>query len=93
MQSKELSNNHWQSVLDSVLDKPNYQAYAQLCFNFNNPLLRQLSTVSNTQLLELSISLLYTQALLSSHQPLNSKEMSLLNNGLLKLITLSLKGE
>jgi molecular chaperone HtpG len=37
-------------------------------------------------LLRLSIQMLYVQAILLSHRPLNAKEMTLLNEGLLRFI-------
>jgi molecular chaperone HtpG len=37
-------------------------------------------------LLRLSIQMLYVQSILLSHRPLNSKEMALLNEGLLGFI-------
>jgi ABC-type Co2+ transport system permease subunit len=41
-------------------------------------------------LLRRSVEMLYVQALLLGHQPLNAKEMNLLNEGLLALIELGL---
>ncbi|HMF18396.1 MAG TPA: hypothetical protein VKE98_14395, partial [Gemmataceae bacterium] len=58
----------------------------QLFFNFNNPLVRRLTGLKNKKLVNRSVQLLYVQALLLGHHPLNSKEMRLLNEGLLDMI-------
>ena len=45
-----------------------------------------LSGLKNKKLVNRSVQLLYVQALLLGHHPLNSKEMRLLNDGLLDMI-------
>jgi molecular chaperone HtpG len=57
-----------------------------LCFNLRNPVVRQLARVRDTAQLRLSVEMLYVQALLLGHRPLNAREMALLNRGLLGLI-------
>ena len=62
------------------------EAHSQLCFNFHNRLVQRLSRVRDRNLLGRSVQMLYIQALLLGHHPLSSKEMALLNDGLLSLI-------
>ena len=86
-QSKEVSTPLWSGVLDNIAKKDKGQAsYADLCFNFDNPLVRRLSTVRDRSVLMRSIQMLYLQSLLLGHHPLSGKEMTLLNDGLLALI-------
>ncbi len=86
-QSKEVSSPLWSGVLDNVAKKNKGQAsYADICFNFDNPLVRRLSTVRDRAVLMRSIQMLYLQSLLLGHHPLSGKEMTLLNDGLLALI-------
>ena len=86
-QSKEIANPLWSGVLDSLgkRDRP-VGAHSQLCFNYANKLVRRLAGLKNRAILQRSVQMLYVQALLLGHQPLNSKEMGLLNEGLLALI-------
>jgi molecular chaperone HtpG len=92
-QSKEIANPLWASVLNSVARRERHSApHAQLCFNYHNPLIRRLATVSDQPLLARSVQMLYIQALLLGHHPLSSKEMALLNDGLLALIEQGLRG-
>ena len=49
-------------------------------------IVRKLAALTNRTLLQRSIQMLYVQALLLGHHPLNAKEMGLLNEGLLGLI-------
>ena len=86
-QSKEVSNPLWAGVLGNISKKDKGTAsYADLCFNFDNPLVRRLSTVRDRAVLMRSIQMLYLQSLLLGHHPLSGKEMTLLNDGLLALV-------
>jgi molecular chaperone HtpG len=82
----------WSGVLDSVTRKPAAGTYAQLCFNYRNPLVRRLVRVKDRAVLQRSIQMLYVQALLLGHHPLSAREMALLNEGLLHLIEAGLAG-
>jgi molecular chaperone HtpG len=85
-QSREITDELWSSVLDNLAGKGGTDAYAQLCLNFNNPLVRKMARLRDRPLLQRSIQMLYVQALLLGHHPLSSREMALLNEGLLGLI-------
>jgi molecular chaperone HtpG len=91
-QSKEVADPLWSSVLDSVAKKPSAGTYAQLCFNYQNPLVRRLVRVKDRGVLQRSVQMLYVQALLLGHHPLSAREMALLNDGLLHLIEAGLEG-
>ena len=86
-QSKEIANPLWSGVLDNLGRKDRPQAtFAHICFNFDNPLVRRLTTVKDRAILHRSVQMLYLQSLLLGHHPLSAKEMTLLNDGLLSLI-------
>jgi molecular chaperone HtpG len=84
--SKEVTNSFWSSVLDNLDDGAGNQSNGHLCFNYRNPLFYKVSRMHDDRLLRLSIQVLYVQSLLLGHRPLTSKEMKLLNEGLLGLL-------
>lgn len=86
-QSREVADPLWGGVLDQLgRGDRRATAHSQLCLNFDNPLVRRLAGLPNRALVRRSVEMLYVQALLFAHQPLNAKEMTLLNEGLLALI-------
>ena len=92
-QSKEVADALWSSVLGNLTGGREREVYAQLCFNYNNPLVRRLAALTNRALLQRSVQMLYVQALLLGHHPLNAREMALLNDGLLGLIEWGVQAE
>jgi molecular chaperone HtpG len=93
-QSKEIADPLWGGVLDQLGKREKRQmAHSQLCLNFGNHLIQRLVGLRNKSLLRRSVEMLYVQALLLGHQPLSSKEMALLNDGLLALIELGVANE
>jgi molecular chaperone HtpG len=93
-QSREIADPLWGGVLDQLGKREKRAAaHSQLCFNFDNPLVYRLVGLKNKGLLRRSVEMLYVQALLLGHQPLNAKEMALLNEGLLALIEFGVANE
>ncbi|MET0406553.1 MAG: HSP90 family protein [Cystobacter sp.] len=84
--AREETDSLYASVLENALGKRPEAERPQLCFNLRNPVVRQLSRVRDTERIRLSVEMLYVQALLLGHRPLNAREMALLNRGLLGLI-------
>ncbi|HLL14726.1 MAG TPA: hypothetical protein VK388_06660, partial [Pyrinomonadaceae bacterium] len=85
-QAREMSDALWSGVLGNLRGAPSAEAFASLCFNYDNPLVYKLSRMRDETFLRFSIQMLYVQSLLLSHRPLNVKEMTLLNGGLLGLL-------
>lgn len=85
-QSKDVADELWSSMLDSFTSGYSSTAYSQLVFNFRNALTQKLVRVTDQDTLRRAIEMLYVQSLLMGHHPLSSKEMNLLNNGLMGLI-------
>jgi molecular chaperone HtpG len=84
--TKDVADSFWSSVLDEVETGMDDDSFARLCFNYRNPVIYKITKMREETLLKLSIQMLYVQAVLLSHRPLNSKEMALLNEGLLGFI-------
>jgi len=93
-QNRELDQTALTGAADSLLGTNAGDAasavgkrpYAQLVFNFNNPLVRKLARVRDRAALTQCLQMLYVQSLLLGHHPLSAKEMALLNGGLTSLI-------
>jgi len=84
--TKEVTDSFWSSVLEDVGAGLDGEPLAQLCFNYRNPVVYKTTRMRDQTLLRRSIEMLYVQAILLSHRPLNAKEMVLLNDGLLGFI-------
>ncbi|OJT23890.1 HSP90 family protein [Archangium sp. Cb G35] len=84
--AREETDELYASVLEGALTDSHEEERPQLCFNLRNPVVRRLTRVRDTAQLKLSVEMLYVQALLLGHRPLNAREMGLLNRGLLGLI-------
>ncbi len=84
--AREVTDSFWSGLLDEVKAGLDEDELAQLCFNYRNPVVYKITHMQDQSLLRLSIQMLYVQAILLSHRPLNAKEMVLLNDGLLRFI-------
>ncbi len=80
----------WGGVLDQIATTVD-ESHARLFFNYSNPLVRRLTQTTDRETLALSISMLYVQALLLGHHPLRAEELSLLNVGMMDLISRGLR--
>jgi len=84
--TRQVTDTFWSGVLDEMEAGLEGETFASLCFNYRNPVVHKLARLRDKKLLRLSIQMLYVQAILLSHRPLNSKEMSVLNEGLLSFV-------
>lgn len=91
--AREESDDLYGSVVDSVMAGASGGDRALLVLNYLNPVVRRLAHVKDRELMKLSVEMLYVQALLLGHRPLNAKEMALLNQGLLGLIAARLEDD
>ena len=92
-QNRDLSDSHLTGIVDDLLGVDRHPTYANLLFNYNNPLVRRLVRVRDRPLLSRCVQMLYVQSLLLGHHPLTSKELKLLNEGLSGLIELAVGDE
>lgn len=84
--AQEQSVGIYSDVLSSFLTGVETQPVAALYFNVNNPLVRRLCSLKNTEILKDTINILYTQALLAGGHHLQGGELRAMNNSLLELI-------
>lgn len=84
--TKEVTSSFWSSVLDKLDEGTSNQSDGHLCFNYRNSLFYKVSRMQDERLQRLCLQVLYVQSLLLGHRPLTSKEMKLLNEGLLGLV-------
>lgn len=62
---------------------------ARLCLNWNSPLVRRLAALGDDLVFDRSIQLLYVQALLAGHRPLEARDRRMLDSAMTDLIGLS----
>ncbi|MGE0713266.1 MAG: HSP90 family protein [Planctomycetota bacterium] len=83
--TREEAQGAWGGVLDDLAAGEALPA-AQLCFNYDNPLVRRLVARHEPALVRRVVELLYVQSLLLGQHPLRQRELALLSDGLLGLI-------
>lgn len=77
----------WQDILGSFdIEDANQYAGANLCLNYAHPLIQRLLMIEQPHLQALYIRLLYFQALLLGHHPLQTYELQGLNQDMLHLL-------
>jgi len=88
--TKDIGDEVWGDILDSVTEDLKYKKGAQLCFNYSHPLIRKLIKSADFEVNELYVKILFVQSLLMGHHPLNNKEMTILSVGLMTLLDRSI---
>lgn len=92
-QSKEHSHPILASIIEQVTTKRVQKEVAQLCFNYENPIIQKVINIEDEELCRLIVEMLYVQSLLLGHYPLKQHEMMLLNHGLIRLMERGLNME
>ncbi|WP_059051015.1 HSP90 family protein [Paenibacillus senegalimassiliensis] len=84
--AKEASTELLSSVLGNL--GANYQAtaYATIYLNLDNPVVSRIFTSGHLGMLPTAVEMLYCNALLMGHYPMNRKEIALLNQGIIRFI-------
>jgi molecular chaperone HtpG len=85
-QSKETADPLFQGLLGSLESGRGPAPHTELVFNFLNPLILRLTTLKTRSVLVRAVEVLYVQGLLLAHQPLTSRELGLLTDGLAGLL-------
>ncbi len=75
----------WSGLLEQLAGEGEIRA--QLCFNYNNPLVQQLTRTPDPELRAMAARILYLQALLLGQHPLDAEETSLLSTMLVDLVS------
>jgi molecular chaperone HtpG len=81
-QSKETADALFQGVLGSLESMRGAPSQTELVFNYRNALIQKLAKVKSRQVLLRAAQVLYVQGLLLAQQPLSSKELGVLTQGL-----------
>ena len=89
--SMEQTTEMFRGMLDAFAGEYQEEAVAKLYLNTDNPLIRRMMTVTDTEKLHCCIEILYVQALLTGGYPMRNHEMQILNGGLLRLLNWSLE--
>ncbi|MHB1560100.1 MAG: HSP90 family protein, partial [Isosphaeraceae bacterium] len=85
-QSKETADPLFQGVLESLQSRQVVRPTTTLVLNFRNPMIRRLGSVALPSILARAVQVLYVQGLLLAQQPLTTRELALLSQGLAGLI-------
>jgi molecular chaperone HtpG len=88
--SKQAASDMWAGMLDNMHGNK-ADARSQLCFNWDNPVVRKILRVRDREVLRRTVELLYVQALLQGHYPLSPRERAVLSEGLTGLIDLAVQ--
>lgn len=84
--AKEVSTDVLSSVLGSLGATFKETAYATIYFNLNNPVVAKVFNLTNKEMLQAAIQMLYCNALMMGHYPMSRQEMGLLNQGIVQFI-------
>ncbi len=83
---QEGMNQTFSNILDSVLGGVNTETGSILYLNYNSQVIKKLVAITNEELLEKIVQILYVQGLMAGGHPLKSKELQIMNESLLYLI-------
>lgn len=84
--AKEVSTEALSSVLGSLGATFKETAYATIYFNLNNPVVAKVFDLKHSEMLQAAVQMLYCNALMMGHYPMNRQEMALLNQGIVQFI-------
>lgn len=84
-QSRDVADEMWTGVLDNLATDV-ASNYSRLHLNYSNPLVRRIARLPDAHAQRRCVEMLYVQALLLGHFPLNRRERDLVNSGLLGLL-------
>jgi molecular chaperone HtpG len=90
-QAKEVADPLFAGVLGNIGAGRGGDSNAQVVFNYSNSLIRDLTQVKDRNVLKRSVEVLYVQSLLLAQQPLTTKELSLMNQGLAGMVAAIVK--
>jgi molecular chaperone HtpG len=76
----------WDGILNGIVQEASSTSYARLHLNYENPLIKRVAAMDAEDAQQRCVELLYIQSLLMGHFPLRSREVRMLNTGLLGLI-------
>lgn len=84
--SKSVSPLALTSVLQSLSSSLQQSAYSTLYLNLNNPVVERIFQAQNESMLIVAVEMLYVNALMMGHYPMNRQEMQVLNQGIIRFL-------
>lgn len=90
--AKEVSTDALSSVLGSLGNVIKETAYATIYFNLNNPVVEKVFNLTNKEMMQSAIQMLYCNALMMGHYSMSRREMALLNQGIVRFIDWGING-
>lgn len=84
--SKSVSPLALTSVLQSLSSSLQESAYSTLYLNINNSVVERIFQAKNESMIVVAIEMLYVNALMMGHYPMNRQEMQVLNQGIVRFL-------
>ncbi len=88
--AKEVSTDTLSSILGSLGSAMEQSAYSTLYLNLDNPVVSKIFMPGNEAMMIVAVEMLYVNALMMGHYPMNRQELATLNQGILRFIELGL---
>ncbi|WP_407944821.1 HSP90 family protein [Paenibacillus albiflavus] len=85
--AKESNSGLMSSILGNIEKKFQDSAYSTLYLNLNNPMIEQVFSKLNMNMLPTIFEVLYCNALMMGHYPMNRQEITALNQGIMQFIS------
>lgn len=80
----------WGDIMSDFSESVEERADAHLVLNYNNPLIQKLAAFHDTERRKHFIKILYVQALMQGHFPLQKTELEIMEKGLSELIEIAM---
>lgn len=84
--AEEVSTDVLSSVLNSLGNAYKEAAYSTLYLNLDNPIVSRVFETNDEALLAMTVEMLYVNALMMGHYPMNKQELASLNRGILRFL-------
>jgi molecular chaperone HtpG len=84
--TREASTDLFSSVLGNLSTGLQNAGYATLYLNLDNPVIGRIFASSQTSIIPMVIEMLYVNALMMGHYPMNRQELAVLNSGIIQFI-------
>lgn len=84
--TRESTTELFSSVLGSLSAGLQQAGYATLYLNLDNPVISRIFATGKADIMPMAIEMLYVNALMMGHYPMNRQELAVLNNGIIQFI-------
>lgn len=84
--AEQVSSSELSSILNTLGSAYKEAAYSTLYLNLDNPVVSRIFSSADSAMLIAAVEMLYVNALMMGHYPMNRQEMATLNLGILRFI-------